>query len=546
MGYTTYKPPKKLTDEQIEALRRGGEGKDAKKNAAEERRGQEGSAATSKEMARPRRALPQPRPTSPKAVAENPLQQVHAKVTPQFRPSKAHEQAEEANAPKQQKGEARPSTTSIIIKAAVDAQFLWYSHITKPVLNAVFAPLMMTGCGPGGETYVPPGSTPPISPTAPAPSTSSSAPIFSQQPGGTIEAPQQKVKYWWPAFIMKNNQLMMVYLGYGDDTFYDPKDMYASKDAIPKASIDDMRMQIQDMLAYMQQFMKDPQSVTKPLEGVILMKMPTPVKLPNGSYAAGGYGATNPVMVQDSQGNELKDYAGGGKVLDYEKNGKDAGKVLFHEFLHLISDQLPAQDFAAFKAQSQGFYGAYSKSVDTDLLVTAVASGIVDPAQVQASKTKGTPASSWQLNNMVNSWASQTLSSLSQDDQSRVKLGVWYYLNMFNGVIGTRTQGMTQTQRDSFMYFEAFAFMGANYPVLDSFIQGNSTADTRFIPEYMNGIYKQAGMKAEVVEELSANYPGFTTQDDFKKLAPYIKQFVDFVVMLYPDWKKAWELYQQP
>jgi len=396
-------------------------------------------------------------------------------------------------------------------------------YAVKALNNGIKIMLGPAACGP-----VPPQTeTLPPQPSATAPPTAAPTGSAPAQEAGAPTQTQQ-VKYWWPGFIMKNGQLITVYMGYGDDTFYDPKDMYASKDAIPQASVGQMKTQIQNLTGYMKQFFSDPATVDKALEGFILMKRPTPNQLPNGTIAAGNYGGTNPIVVVDSDGNVLQEYAGGGKMMDYNQEGAAAGGVLFHEYFHLVWDNLPQAEKDSFKTKASLFFNAYGDTSESDAFFPLLLTGVIDPAL--------NGHSSFNLGSALLVWSDENLpSNMSDAEKQYIRFAIQEYVRIHTNIVDGRTKGLDSSDRSAFIGYETFAYMGANYDVLDA-IANQGTPTQGLLPWYMNPPYSSMGLRSNVVDALSNSGAGyFTSEEKFKELIPHIKSFVDWMKVLYPE-----------
>jgi hypothetical protein len=329
------------------------------------------------------------------------------------------------------------------------------------------------------------------------------------------------VKYWWPGFLMQNGQLAPIYMGFGDDTFYDKNDLYPSRDSIPADAVQTMQTQIDGMLGYSSTFFID-KKLPALLDGRIIMRYPSAAQI------AGGVGATNPVMVVDGNGTELPQFAGGADVAMYTKQTNPA--VLFHEFLHLAFDKLGASDVETFKQQALAFFNAYDDKPETYRLYPLLLNGGVTYHQM------------FSLQSALNYWAENNLGDLKPADRQNVITGLLQYITIHASTIGRQTDKMTPEQRTGFLYYEAFAYMGAYYPALDAIVQGQAVPyEDRHVPAHMGWIYAKAGLKDDPFSITLANTGGgfFVSDDKFKEFVPYVKSFVDWMLNLYPELKTA-------
>jgi hypothetical protein len=377
---------------------------------------------------------------------------------------------------------------------------------------------LLTGCG--GEN--PAEQQAPVNPQQVLDSGPAQKPVVA--PDAQQQAPdagpvsQQLVKYWWPGFMMKNGQLVPVYLGYGEDTFYNKSDLYPYKERITAVKKITMRGQIDGVLNYSNVFFTD-KKMPELLDGYIIMKFP------GSAPFSGGVGGTNCVMVVDGNGAELPQFSGGANVVSYANNNN--GGVLFHEFLHIAFDKMSPSDIGTFKQQATAFFNAYDDNASTDRLYPLLLGG-----------NNG----SFVLSSAVRYWAQNNIANLSPAEQQTIMDGLRYYINIHANVVDGKTKDMTPDLRSGFINFETFAPMGAYYPALDAIAQGRPVPyEDRHIPAHMDWFYMKAGLKDDPFNNTLTNTGAgfFTSDDQFKQFTPYLKSFVDWMLNLYPALKAA-------
>lgn len=350
--------------------------------------------------------------------------------------------------------------------------------------------------------------------------------IPSARPGTRGATPVREQLLWWPAYLMKDGKLIEVSLGFEKDTLlFDPAAMYASKEAIPQSKRDEMRTKIEAIVAYTKIFFTDA-AANQLLEGLFFMQRPNQL-----GNAAGTFGGINPASVLDPNGAEVVNCSVTTtvcQVVTYYGDGTNAGKVLFHEFLHLAFSRLTPDEVNIFKAQSTAFFNVYGSTAEADRIFNNLSSGVYN---------SGETPNPYRTDQWVENWArnSSMFQELTDDERYNIIFSIQQYIKVRSGITGGKTENTTPEQRAAFTWYEAFAYMGANFPILDTFAQGGTPYGTRLVPQYMDWAYKRIGLRDEVVTQL-VNWR-FKSEEEFQKIIPYINAFVDYALGFFPELK---------
>ena len=394
--------------------------------------------------------------------------------------------------------------------------------VAKIALYIVLAPVaLLSGCG-GEEVTVP--KQPPaaaIPKQIPAPQ----VPQITTIP--KTQNPKPETLYWWPGYIIKNGEITDVSLGFKDVYYLDKT--YTSSNSVPQQVRDANKPSLKKALDFSSFFFEKAVFDDVSINNVFVF--PRQDWEASGGYNSGLMG----YRMADIKGQTMATCFEKCPTYDEVVMKPGAEKVLFHELLHDVWDtKLSAETKNAFAARSRLFFNAVGDTAQAEELIGAIWNGVYHSGSVANTKDlsfKGL------LPNELNNWAIEKLASsgLASTDVDKIKKSISAYLQIRSSITFGRTFGYTQSERDTFIVEEGFAFFGANYPVLEELYNSAPPTNIRFIPGFMKLDYSGV-IKAENLNHMMyLGYGYFTTEDNFKAFIPYIDSFVNWMKNKYPE-----------
>ena len=402
---------------------------------------------------------------------------------------------------------------------AAPARRRWAERLktaAKVALYIALAPVaLLSGCG--GEEIAPP----------PAPKTREPQPQLpiAKVKAGWISGKEKL--YWWPGYMVKGGEIADVSLGF-TDVYYLNKS-YGSPESIPQQARDANKAPLKTALAFSGFFLE--KSVFDAVVGNNVFLFPRPDWEAGGGYDQGLMG----YRVADVSGKAIASCFEKCQTYDEVVMKPGGEKVLFHELLHDVWDSgMTAAQKKAFADRARLFFNAAGDTWQSEEVVGAIWNGYYHSGSVENPKYLGFKAalSGPELDN----WASEQLagSGLAATDVANIKKALAAYFQIRASITFGRTFGYSAAERDTFIVQEGFAYLGANYPVLDELYGASSGGNLKFIPGFMKQDYSGI-IKADKLSHMAyLGYGHFLTEDSFKGFAPYIGSFVDWMKKKYP------------
>lgn len=224
-------------------------------------------------------------------------------------------------------------------------------------------------------------------------------------------------------------------------------------------------------------------------------------------------------------------------TLSFKETGS---RVVFHELLHdAWFSHFTEDDRDYFRGNARVFFNTLGDSWQTDQLTCAIWRGqYYDPDILDEQVLIDLPFESNLEGPELGMWASEALPDMDEAEAEQLKNAMKQYFRTFEYVVGPRTRGRTYEQRDGFISIEGFAYIGANYGVLDDFFEHPETIASRepkLMPSFMGASYAKV-IKPEYLEGLDyAGFGYFTSADAFREFSEYIRSFSAWMREKYPQ-----------
>jgi|GEM_PF-3779903 len=334
---------------------------------------------------------------------------------------------------------------------------------------------------------------------------------------GETDTEIQENLEWRPGYLAVGDEIQHVSLAFRKDQTYlcQIEHCYASEDEILQSERDAGMPIVRAVMKYSGFFFKEDAFADIAGNNVITI-------YPPDWGASGGF---------DDEAFGLRITEEGGKLIancfegcpEYQQvSVKEGGEVvIFHELLHdAWHTYLTEEERQDFAGDAKAFFNALGDDKSSDKTINAI---------WEADYLRGPE---------LDEWAETALPGMSDMEKEGIKDAVKSYMEIHGTIVHPRTKDFTPEQRESFIVFEGFAYMGARYPVLNElrpYYESGQSGNTRFIPAFMRKAYEPL-IKKELLDSMVNNGGGsFSTRKDFDGLVKHLESFRDWMTERHPE-----------
>lgn len=335
---------------------------------------------------------------------------------------------------------------------------------------------------------------------------------------------------WWPGYMYnpETDAIVDVSLGFKPGYFCESSPCYGSEDAIPQSLRDDGHSVIQTTVDFSRFFIKDAAFDAVAANNIFVIQPSLDVA---GTYGGGQVG----FVIRSESGQDIANCFDGCYEYERVKLKKGSERVIFHEMLHDVwFTYLTDSQKEQHATNARLFFNALGKDTQTDERIGAIWRGAHHDPDNPGNMVE-LPFQHHLEGSELGDWAAGALAGMSESEASDVKEAIRAYLEIHSAIAFPRTVGMTEENRDHFIVSEGFAYMGADYPVLDELYDQSQSDGTRYIPSFMRNGYSAFMNGTQLDGMLNDGSGNFSTTSAFNAFVPYLQSFVEWMTAKYPE-----------
>lgn len=335
---------------------------------------------------------------------------------------------------------------------------------------------------------------------------------------------------WWPGYMYdsESDEVVVVSLGFKPGYFCETSPCYASEEEITQSLRDDGRLVIRATVDFSRFFIKDAAFDAAAANNIFVIQPSLDVA---GAYGGGQVG----FVIRSESGHDIANCFDGCYEYERVRLKKGSERVIFHEMLHDVwFTYLTDIQKEQHATNARLFFNALGKDAQADERIGAIWRGAHHNPNNPGSMVK-LPFQHHLEGSELDDWAADALAGMGEPEANAVKQAIRAYLEIHSEIAFARTVGMNDEDRDHFIVAEGFAYMGANYPVLDELYDQSQDAGTRYIPSFMRNGYSSFIKGGQLDRMLNDGNGNFSTVSAFNSFVPYLQSFVDWMKAKYPE-----------